>query len=1333
MFDKYGYPYLTYEYENGKLIRVIYRKELINNSVYDKVIEFSYNTSSQIISMSYKYKNIEKCKSNFVYTNNSLTSIEHYSGVDYLFSFSDETFTAKSANHGEAFSNDYGHQIIATGSDGNIQIESKIGAKTVSRNTYYGFLTSSEGNERWNKYDILDITDMHGVKTRVQFENKKPRYSYDVTTDDTTTDDITTSHFIKYINNYTYNSNVSIYSNNQIAGSQTYDDGKKMTYHTDHSWSLSSVPEELPGYFTLSGWVRTSDINLICEMQIYDRSQTTAINFRINNIIRGRWFFFTYTLKNIGYSEINIKTSCSSDQLEMRDFRITYQESKVMAEDDENNLITMEDVLITDSGEIPLNDVTFYLGSNALSKDTYKFKTSDIVRYQINQKSNKNTNEIYYNDCKNVMISTEDLRVLYDGISIPTKVIFCIFGTKYYQGVRTRVTKTDTTSIYYFLTVDSTMNGDVISSEIINNKFDVTTASKGDIVTVYNRNSRGLLATQTISGLAEKRFTYNEVSSQLLSSTDEFGTVTTYTTDDVWGIVTIASVSDGTSTTDEYDADMTDKVSKTFAKNTSNKKHSYSYTNGNLTGITHSTLNYNFAYTNGDLTEVKKFGRVIENHVLSNEDKTLTSSYPSSASPLYTVESTVDKYGKLTGVTGQYSNTYDIAPYYSLNQYRTIGGNGANDLLSATTDLITGNKTRYGYTHNILEKVGVFNSSDTKISEQSFTYDDIKRVISDKFVYDYSGSNYAIGDIEYQTEATASNPDNRIKTYSYKLNGTEKVKTQNRFIDGYKRLTAKLITLSNATFEKAIYYDKTRVSRVLDVRNGATIHNVLYEYDIFGRIISEKNSASDTTPTTYMYDSFGQLIRENNKALDKTLIYGYDSIGNITSIKTYGYTTGTVIGTPTEETFTYNTTYKDRFRKIGSYSVTYNTDGCLTKVTVGLTPISYTWDKGRLASVLYSDLTNGSKRYSFTYDGYGRRISKSYTFTVGSTVPSSYIASAITNYTYDTKGRLIKENYTATSNTSSTTTKEIMYLYDESSIVGIIYTVNGTSATYYLDKNIKGDVLRIYGSTGNVVAEYGYDAYGNCTILSSTNADLASFNPIRYRGYYYDTETGMYFLNSRYYNPAWRRFISPDSTEYLDPESVNGLNLYAYCYNDPVNFSDPSGNFAISLTMLGLIAGAAIGATVGGIAAYNIAKDNGSEGWDLFGWTMVGALGGGIVGAAAGAGIGALVTKATGVVGLSITKYSIVPVKSITVLGHDPGYMAIAKSVKAGFYRIKDSLYDDLLAKGLEWTNNMQYLRDANALGSYFVLSPDYVVLQNGTLWKEIQYLISNNIPWIMP
>ncbi len=125
--------------------------------------------------------------------------------------------------------------------------------------------------------------------------------------------------------------------------------------------------------------------------------------------------------------------------------------------------------------------------------------------------------------------------------------------------------------------------------------------------------------------------------------------------------------------------------------------------------------------------------------------------------------------------------------------------------------------------------------------------------------------------------------------------------------------------------------------------------------------------------------------------------------------------------------------------------------------------------------------------------------------------------------------------------------------------------------------NSRGYIIEILDSPGNTVVKYKYDAWGNCNRFASSNVDLAYYNPIRYRSYYHDEDIGLYFLNARYYNPAWRRFISPDDSIYLDPESVNGLNLYAYCYNDPVNFCDPSGCLAIS-TVLGAIGGAISGA-----------------------------------------------------------------------------------------------------------------------------------------------------------
>lgn len=96
--------------------------------------------------------------------------------------------------------------------------------------------------------------------------------------------------------------------------------------------------------------------------------------------------------------------------------------------------------------------------------------------------------------------------------------------------------------------------------------------------------------------------------------------------------------------------------------------------------------------------------------------------------------------------------------------------------------------------------------------------------------------------------------------------------------------------------------------------------------------------------------------------------------------------------------------------------------------------------------------------------------------------------------------------------------------------------------------------------------EYAYDAWGNHAVLDANGNDISddltnigNLNPFRYRGYFYDTETELYYLQTRYYDPEVGRFIMIDSVEYLDPESINGLNLYAYCGNNPVMFTDPNG------------------------------------------------------------------------------------------------------------------------------------------------------------------------------
>ena len=106
----------------------------------------------------------------------------------------------------------------------------------------------------------------------------------------------------------------------------------------------------------------------------------------------------------------------------------------------------------------------------------------------------------------------------------------------------------------------------------------------------------------------------------------------------------------------------------------------------------------------------------------------------------------------------------------------------------------------------------------------------------------------------------------------------------------------------------------------------------------------------------------------------------------------------------------------------------------------------------------------------------------------------------------------------------------------------------------------------IYDTNGAKVAGYAYDAWGNCKVTYN-NSGYGSRNPIRYRGYYWDVDLNMYYLMTRYYDPATGRFINADTPEYLDPNTINGLNLYAYCGNNPVMCVDPSGEDAILLTI----------------------------------------------------------------------------------------------------------------------------------------------------------------------
>ena len=327
--------------------------------------------------------------------------------------------------------------------------------------------------------------------------------------------------------------------------------------------------------------------------------------------------------------------------------------------------------------------------------------------------------------------------------------------------------------------------------------------------------------------------------------------------------------------------------------------------------------------------------------------------------------------------------------------------------------------------------------------------------------------------------------------------------------------------------------------------------------------------------------------------------------------------------------YTYDGTQVDRLASFGGKAITYDANGCV-KTYDGWT---YTWTRGRLASMkkpAKAMIGAESRTYTFTYDAYGRRTQKKYTYTPGSLTQVDYIKTETTSYTYDNSGRLVNERCVSVYDDNSTETHEFTYLYDESGIIGTMFSKNGATATpYYYRRNLQGDVTAIYDQNGVRKAEYAYDAWGNCTVTNSGDYNIAYTNPIRYRGYYYDRGTEFYYLNARYYNPQWRRFISPDSTDYLDHESVNGLNLYAYCNNDPVNYADPSGHLAFFIVTA--MIGAALG--LGITAAVDLIPD---QEFNLhWGWYV----GAGLLGAAIGAGVGMAVSYyATGSIASSTGK-----------------------------------------------------------------------------------------------
>ena len=279
---------------------------------------------------------------------------------------------------------------------------------------------------------------------------------------------------------------------------------------------------------------------------------------------------------------------------------------------------------------------------------------------------------------------------------------------------------------------------------------------------------------------------------------------------------------------------------------------------------------------------------------------------------------------------------------------------------------------------------------------------------------------------------------------------------------------------------------------------------------------------------SYTYDGQNQLTEVKNGNGTTLYSYSYDTMGNIRS-KTDGSVT---------HLYTYgNSQWADLLTAYDGHSITYDGSGNPLSYYNGAS-YTFTWEQGRqLASV-----TKGSKTASYTYDMSGVRsgkvvngVSYEYTTLSGKITRMTWSGNAV-DIVYDDAGRPYLLRYTPS---------------------------GGATQTYYYVLNLQGDVVGLMNTSMQMVVKYSYDPWGKLTGTNATSAyvALAQANPLRYRSYCYDIETGFYYLQTRYYDPTIARFINADGYLTTDVDSILSANMFAYCENNPIMCSDPTGSF----------------------------------------------------------------------------------------------------------------------------------------------------------------------------
>ena len=706
-------------------------------------------------------------------------------------------------------------------------------------------------------------------------------------------------------------------------------------------------------------------------------------------------------------------------------------------------------------------------------------------------------------------------------------------------------------------------------------------------VTSYAYNSNNDVTSITMPGGGQYSYSYD--SNRLLTETVSATGVHTSYGYDAYGNSTSASIGgDGnkvirSDTTYTSDGNMTasvtagDRNTVTYANDTDRSLvNSVTDAKGVATGYSYDSMRRLLATACGDAAVTNGYTDDLLSTLThtNTSGKTTTYSFVYGAADLQTAVNI----GSRNLVSNAYnSGTWTLSSQtYGNGDYWKYFYDNMDTLTSRFTNCSDTEGIGFYYTYNgkgnlvriEMKSVTIADGAvtgGTLLSSENYLYDGSDRLIR---VVETDGDNVVLHDFSWTYDAkdnvTALTESIGGKSFSYTYAYDDDSRpttfgygdvTKQVTYDGHGRSSGTTVKNGSSTVLGTGYayrdvdstYTTTQVKSVTNSYGGKTA-NFNYTYDASGNI----TSISGAQAVTYEYDDLGQLVWEKNATAGKAWNYTYDNGGNILSRTEYTCSSsGTVSGSGTTTSYTYgDAEWGDLLTAYDGEEISYDGIG---------NPLSYrgwtmSWQGGRQLS----SMTKGSDTLNFAYNESGLRTSK----TVNGV-----------SHSYVWQGSKLAADITDA--------YALYFHYDSSGeVIGFTRTVNGTDTEYFYVKNLQGDILKVITATGTEAATYTYDAWGK---LLTSSGDMADVNPMRYRGYFYDTESGLYYLQSRYYDPEVGRFINPDGYNSTG-QGIIGTNMFAYCLNNPAIFSDDAGTIAFidDLIFLGgvvcctLIFGAAI-------------------------------------------------------------------------------------------------------------------------------------------------------------